>query len=445
MFDRGCTHAGETPALRFGCAALLLLSTSFAAAQASSGTVRKYPVTRTVASPDLSQAEAAIEKRDYATAEQLLQKVVGGNTANYQAWYDLGYVYNGLGRADDSIAAYRKSIVAKPDVFESNLNLGLILAKSGQPEAEQFLRAATSLTPTSHPAEGHARAWLGLAHVLESSKPEEAVEAYRQAAALQPKDAEPHLAAGALLEKENHYADAESEYQQALALDPNSGDALTGLANVYMRGRRFPEAEEFLRKLAVARPNDAVIHMQLGRVLAASGHNADAIAELEAAAKLGPPDASLQRDLAELYITDKKFDLAEAQYRALLAASPKDADLHDALGKALLEQHKFPQAQQEFQIAVTLKPDFGPAYGDLAFAASENKNYPLVIMGLDKRKQFLPESAITYFMRASAYDHLRDVKQARENYHLFLDNANGKFPDQEWQAKHRLIALEPKR
>jgi hypothetical protein len=40
---------------------------------------------------------------------------------------------------------------------------------------------------------------------------------------------------------------------------------------------------------------------------------------------------------------------------------------------------------------------------------------------------------------------LRDVKHAREAYHSFLDAANGKYPDQEWQAKHRLIALEPKR
>jgi hypothetical protein len=48
-------------------------------------------------------------------------------------------------------------------------------------------------------------------------------------------------------------------------------------------------------------------------------------------------------------------------------------------------------------------------------------------------------------MRASAYDHLRDFKQAAANYHLFLNTASGKYPDQEWQAKHRLIAIEPKK
>jgi hypothetical protein len=40
---------------------------------------------------------------------------------------------------------------------------------------------------------------------------------------------------------------------------------------------------------------------------------------------------------------------------------------------------------------------------------------------------------------------LKDVKQAVANYRLFLQGAEGKYPDQEWQAKHRLIALEPKK
>jgi hypothetical protein len=81
----------------------------------------------------------------------------------------------------------------------------------------------------------------------------------------------------------------------------------------------------------------------------------------------------------------------------------------------------------------------------LAFAASENKDYGLTLKALDARAKSLPEIPITYFLRASAYDHLRDVKKAVANYQLFLQAANGKYPDQEWQAKHRMIALQPKK
>jgi hypothetical protein len=52
---------------------------------------------------------------------------------------------------------------------------------------------------------------------------------------------------------------------------------------------------------------------------------------------------------------------------------------------------------------------------------------------------------MTYFLRATAYDNLHDVKNAAKYYHQFLDVAGGKFPNQEWQARHRLIAIEPKK
>ena len=394
--------------------------------------------------PELTKAEDLIQKKDYAAAEPLLRKVVGDDPTNYVAWFELGFVENGLGKMDDSIGAYRKSVEAKPDVFESNLNLGLQLAKARQPDAEPFLRAATQLKPTSHPAEGQARAWLSLGHVLEASKPDEAVAAYRQASALTPEDPEPYLSAGLLLEKQKKFSDAEHEYKQALALSPSS-DALTGLANIYMRDKRLPEAEVELRKLVAMHPREGAARVQFGRVLAAEGKNDDAIAELEAGEKLVPGDVSLQRDLADLYVIAKKNDQAETAYRALLTASPNDAALHQSLGKSLVEQKKFTNAQSEFLTAVKLKPDFGEAWGDLAFAASENKDYPLTIKALDMRVKFLPDNPPTYFLRASAYDHLRDFKRAAVNFHLFLNTAQGKYPDYEWQAKHRLIAIEPKK
>ena len=89
---------------------------------------------------ELFRAEEAIQKNDFTAAESLLKKAIHRDPKNYQAWFDLGFVYNRLRRTEESIHAYRQSVAAKPDVFESNLNLGLMLARSNSPEAEQFLR-----------------------------------------------------------------------------------------------------------------------------------------------------------------------------------------------------------------------------------------------------------------------------------------------------------------
>jgi Flp pilus assembly protein TadD len=428
--------------------ALLLAVVSVGWRGAAGQTVRHHKIAESDPSfpPELIQAESDIEKKDYAAAEPLLKKVVTDDPKNYQAWFDLGFVYNAQGNSVESIAAYRKSVAAKPDVFESNLNLGISLARAGQPDAEQYLRAATTLKPTAVVEEGRARAWLSLADVLETSKPEEAIAAYQQAAALTPKDPEPHLAAGALLEKANHFADAEQEYKQALAIDAASSEALIGLANIYTRGNRFLDAQQVLEKFVALHPDDIRARLQLSRVLVLMGKNDEAVASVQAASKLEPRNPKVQRELADLYMGAKKYDQAEAIYRSLLASKADDlAELHHALGVALLKQRKFPEAEQECLAAVKLKPDLGEAYGDLAVAAVENKDYQLAIKAADARAKFLPEIPISYFLRASAYDHLRAYKPAAENYHKFLEVANGQFPDQEWQARHRLIAIEPQK
>ncbi|MCU1296321.1 MAG: Tetratricopeptide repeat protein [Acidobacteriaceae bacterium] len=415
-------------------------------AQDTGRTVRHHKVSDGNPVPQqISQAETAIEKKEYATAQALLDQVVTADPNNYQAWFDLGFVYHALGKPQDSIAAYRKSVAAKPDVFESNVNLGMSLAAAHQADAEQYLRAATKLQPTANVQEGKEQAWLSLGHVIGGTNPDGAIEAFRQAATLRPSDVEPYLSAAPLLEMTNHFADAEQDYKQVLALQPNSSDALTGLANLYMRGQKFPEALDVLRKLVAVHPNDAGAHMQLGRMLAAAGQNDEAISELQTAIKLDPTDAGAQRDLGDLYVKAGKNDKAQALYQSLLAANPNNPELRDQLGKALLRQKNYLDAQQQFLLAVKLKPDFGEAYGDLGFAADENKNYELAIRALDERAKFLPEVPVTFFVRASAYDHLRDYKKASENYHRFLEVANGKYPDQEWQATHRLIAIEPKK
>jgi tetratricopeptide (TPR) repeat protein len=426
---------------------IFVLLSPLCIAQSTGRTVRHHKVaeTESPSSPELTKAESAIEKKDYSTAEPLLKKIVAASPTNYLAWFDLGFVYNAQGDAQQSIDAYRKSVAAKPDVFESNLNLGLMLAKAGQPDSEKYLRAATTLKPTAHVEESLGRAWVSLGHVLEGSNPEEAIAAYRKAAALQPKDPEPLLSSGLLLEKQNQLSEAEQSYKAALSLAPDSADAMTALANVYMRGRHFPEAQEVLRKLVALHPEDSAAQMQLGRILAASGQKEDAIVQLQAASKAKPEDLELHRDLADLYLDTGKSQESEAEYRILVTSKPDDAQLHYALGQALLKQRKFSEAQQEFLQVVKLKPDFGAAYGELAVTANESKNYPMVIKALDTRAKFLPEIPVGYFLRATAYDHLRDFRNASENYHRFLEVADGKFPDQEWQAKHRLIAIEPKK
>lgn len=432
--------------------ACTVLLAAAALATAQSTPAAKHPVQRKARSTPTSASERefkkaiqAVQAREFATAEPILKQAAETNPQNYQAWFYLGYVYNATNRRDEAIAAYRKAVALQPQVLESNLNLGMLLAAQGNSEAGRYLRAAGQLKPTAQQQETISKAWLLLAERLEETDFAGASDAYQRASELRPKDPLPLVQFGQLLEKHKDLPGAEKAYQQAIERDPKSSDALAVLANLYLRTNRLPEAEQTLRAFLQANPQSATGHLQLGRTLRAQGKPTEAETELEKALELQPGDPDALKELAAVQVAQKKYAPAEASLRNLTAKSPNDPELHFFLGNVLLHQLKYGDAQAEYMHAVKLKPEWGEAYSELAVAASGNKDYQLALGALQARAKFLPETPGTYFLRATCFDHLRGYEQASEYYHKFLEVADGRFPDQEWQARHRLIAIEPEK
>jgi len=392
----------------------------------------------------IQQAESAMDREAWPEAENILRKLLAANSKDARAWFDLGYVMHAQKNYAEAITAYRGAVAAEPQSFECNLNLGLMLAHEGRPEASKYLEAATRLKPTGeHPDQSMANAWAALAELEERNSPESALPSWKHAVDLAPADALHHLDYGSALEKAGHSAEAESELRRAAELAPKSNDALAALANFYMRGKRLPEAEQTLSRLTVAAPDDENAHLQLGRVMSAEGKDQEAKAELAKALALRPDDWDALRDLALAQERLKLYSQAAASYRKLLAQFPGDADAHNGLGTVLLAQRQYAEAQSEFLACLRIKPQWGEAYGQLALAASGNQDYELAIKALDARKKLLPELPSSYFLRATCFDHLRRYAEAVENYKAFLAVSNGHFPDEEWKARHRLIAIEP--
>jgi tetratricopeptide (TPR) repeat protein len=124
-------------------------------------------------------------------------------------------------------------------------------------------------------------------------------------------------------------------------------------------------------------------------------------------------------------------------------AVPADAQMRLALASELVAAQRYPDAEQQYQAAIKADPKLVEAYNGLALAASKNSQHELALRVLDARAKIAPENAGSYFLRATSYDHLQQYPLAAENYRRFLEAANGGYPDQEWQARHRLIAIEP--
>jgi tetratricopeptide (TPR) repeat protein len=425
---------------------VLLAAVATALVVPGASQTRKTPVARPaerVAADPLIEIEKLLEKQQFDQAEIKLLELVKTRPENPQAWFDLGFAQIGLNKNSEAVAAYRKSVELSPKWFEASLNLGVALAASGDFKgAAPVLKNAVQLKPTAGGAQALSKAWFSLGEVLEDSEPKEALNAYQKAAELMPGDPAITLATANLLFKTGDATGAEPLYLKLA--ETGNDEATEGLISSYLKQKRLTDAETWLRKFLAKNPQSIPAQAQLGRVLAAQGKLKEGLALLEALPNVTADPASA-RQLADLYLQDKQYAPAGKLYQDLLAGSPRDAVLHWNLGSALLHQHKYPEAQEELLKALQLKPSLADAYFELAYAAQQNKQYELAIRVLEARAKLLPENAATYWVRAVSFDSLHAYKQAAENYHKFLAAEGGKSPDQEFQARHRLIAIEPKR
>ncbi|HSK46266.1 MAG TPA: tetratricopeptide repeat protein [Candidatus Binatia bacterium] len=389
----------------------------------------------------LKDAESLLQKQQYSQAEGRLQALIATQSENPQAWFDLGFAQSHLGKSVDAIASYKKATQLDSKWFEAQQNLGLALAKSGDlPAAAAVLKIAVTLKPTVGGQQALAAAWLSLAQVSEESQPQESLAAYQKSAELDPTNSEAQLGIAHMTERSGNSAAAEQQYLKLA--ETGNNDSIERLIGLYLKQKRFTDAETWLRKYISANPQNTAAQLQLGKLLAAEGKAQEAIAMLEPLHKASP-DPKLARVLASLYLETKQYPAAADLLRPLIVQSPNDAQLHLDYGTALMHQLKYPEAQAVLLKSVQLNPNLVEAYADLAYAAEQNKNYELTIRALDARAKLQPETAATYFLRATAYDSLRMYKPAAANYKLFLGVAGGKFPDQEFQARHRLKAILP--
>src|ERR1051326_1780364 len=389
----------------------------------------------------LKDAESLLQKQQYSLAEEKLQALIATQSENPQAWFDLGFAQSHQGKTSEAISAYKKATQLDPKWFEAQQNLGLALAKSGDlPAAAAELKIAVTLKPTVGGQPALAGAWISLAQVIEESQPQDSLVAYQKAAELEPANAEAQLGIARMAERSGNAAAAEQQYLKLAAAGNN--DSIEQLIGLYLKQKRFADAESWLHKYISANPQNTAAQPQLGKVQAAEGKTQEAIATLEPVYKASP-GPKVARYLASLYLETRQYPAAADLLRPLIAQNPNDPQLYLDYGTALMHQLKYPEAQAVLLKAVQLKPDLVEAYFDLGYAAEQNKNYELTLRALDARAKLQPETPATLFLRATAYDNLRMYKPAAANYKLFLAAAGGKFPDQEFQARHRLKAILP--
>jgi tetratricopeptide (TPR) repeat protein len=393
----------------------------------------------------LDDIESAMEAKNYTLASSRLDIYLSVRPNDPRALFDRGYVEDAQGHADAAEGWYRKAIAADPKQFESRLALGLLLAAKNDPSAAQSardqLQAAVQLEPNPPNAAAKAQADRALARLLRTSDPTGARDALVAALKLTPETPSDTLLAAEIAESAGDPEIAEQEYRHALQSDPNSSDASAGLAHLLIAEKRYGDAQPLVEAALRRDPDDPALNAQLATILNAQGKQPEALALLEKLHKLQPDSHTVAAMLADADFQAGKLDEADTLYQQLLAQAPGDPSLLDAHGQILIRQQRYPDAIAVFHKAAAARPGDVEAWSGIAFADSEAHQYQDELAALSMRSKFAEENPATLFLWATAYDNLHQSKSAADYYHRFLAAAQGKFPDQEWQAKHRLAAL----
>ena len=394
----------------------------------------------------LGVAETALETKNWEAARAALLKHLVSHPSDARALFDLGYVEESQDHAEAAAANYRKAAEADPKQFETHLAMGLLLARQGHnDEARQQLEAATTLEPAPPSPVAKAQAFRALARLDQANDPAAAKAALLEALKLSPETPEDTLLTAEIAVSSGDDETALEAYRRTLTKQPESSAATSGLVHLLLKDKKYAEAEPLLRSALSRDPDDPALNSQLASTLSAEGKKDEALSVLEKLHQLEPQNRQIAAMLADAYTQGGSAAKADPLYAQLLKASPEDPDLLVSRGENLIHQERYSEALPILQQAVKLKPDDPDAWSDLAFTASELKQNSITLESLTMRSKYLEDTPATYFLRATAYDNLHQTKQATEYYKKFLAAAHGNFPDQEWQARHRLVALENKR
>lgn len=395
-------------------------------------------------SPELTAAEDKIEAHDYTGARPLLAAALQKQPGNARALFDLGFIEDSTGQQDAAERDYAKAISADPRQFEARAALGLLYAQTDRPaRALSELQTASTLEPASHDPRAKAQVWRSLAQLQLASDPAAARQSLLKALQLTPGEENPAdlVLTGRIAEANEDPADAETAYRRALSADPGSAGATAGLAHLLLHDKKPAEAEPLLQAALAKHPDDPALVAQLATALSAEGKDAEAVRNLEHLHQLQPNNANVNGMLADAYLRGGDPAKAVPLYAEAVQAEPTNAANLAGYGQSLIYTKQFAAAIPVLERAAAADSKSAEAWAGLAFAHSQLHQDEAVLQALAARQKITPDTAETLFLWATSYDNLHQSRQAADYYERFLAAAAGKYPNEEWQAKHRLVAL----
>jgi tetratricopeptide (TPR) repeat protein len=292
--------------------------------------------------------------KDYAAAEQLLERAVRLDPEGAYSYNALGIAALEQANFDKAARAFREAVKRAPYWAYPMHNLALAYTQMGNyAEAVRTYQEAMKLAPNY----SYLPYNLGLVS-QRLNRRGEAEAAYKKALELAPNDPMPLNALGYLAAASGKRADAERYYKEALAKDPNMLVARHNLAVLLSeRKDRVDEAIGLWKENLVKDANHLPSRLSLARVLAEQGKVTDAIAEYDKIVKEKPEYAAARVALGTSQAKAGQRDAALGNLREAVKIQPGNLDAWDQIGDLEKAAGRQTEAKAAYEKAVELAQD----------------------------------------------------------------------------------------
>lgn len=253
-------------------------------------------------------------------------------------------------RNSEALWAHSLAIEETP---QAHTNLATFLdMEQRSVEALEHFRQAAALDPRDE-ATIHN---LGKAF-LRRGRLEEAAQSFTQLVALEPRDADYRVDLGALLARLNKSGDAEQQYLEALRLEPAHPVAHLNLGIIFFGRGEVEQARQHFSQAAQGNLADPAAFIYLGALEGQAGRLGDAERYYAAALKRQPDSAEAAAQLGALLVRAGRVLEGTAHLRAALSANPLHPLANFTVGQLMANNGRTAEARQHFQRALQGHPD----------------------------------------------------------------------------------------
>ena len=296
----------------------------------------------------------------------------------------MGFSYQHLGRAQESLEAFQEAVKRKADDPAVEAGVGAELGALNRPqEAIPHLEKAVRLNPVI--AGGHFL--LGVAY-SQAGRLEDAIREFKDAIQLQPDNFWAYAYLGETFGKGLRNEEEIAAEQHAIQLNPKLAEAYYLLGTAYGTTNRLDQAASVYAKAVELKPDYFDAYAQLAFVDLQLGRESDAWRALLYLDRLKVPSTNYL-GLASSYQTFGLWQRTVDSASLAIKLKPDCVECYWFLGNGYQNLGRAGEAREAYEHALAIKPNYSAALAELAQVAETSGDFDVAQKDLDAASRSL--------------------------------------------------------